>query len=833
MSVWNYTFVMILMGVSAFAGVTLDGDLSEWSSGDRLYPAPWQQASDYAVYGSYDAATATYYIALETNSNGVTSIGAGTTVWLNTDRITTTGHLIWGWAGGAEYNVNVYSDGKPYLYTGAAAQNFVTGPLAHGVSSNGRIMEFALPAAQIGGVSGDIDFLLDLNNSVFLPASYSDTQYRIRTRVLPPRTDFAKRAAVVFSKETRDNFYDDKAYSQLYAAAQHQVMMAGIPYERIYVDDLKTLSNLVNYDVLVFPYNANIKAADRETVRANLMDAVYHYGIGIVTADNWLTNDETGAALSGNSYQDMHHLLGVGRVTGTGPVDVTVKVANTAHPVMKGYAANEQLFDYSGTWYSTYGAVSGTNATVTVLATQDVDNGGTVTTENAILASETGARHVHFASVQLLGDGNLLWQALQWVLYGNETPVGLKMGRQKSIFLARNDMDQSMYAADLHLTEIPLYDDFLVPWKDDYNFVGTYFINIGDNQSAGEYTDWTVSGPLYQDYIDLGNEIGSHSYTHPHNINSLTNTQLEYEFNQAQQVIASNLSLSAVGTAQPGNPENMAVATYLDQYLPYFSGGYSGVGAGYPGAFGWLSPDFDSVYFAPNMYFDFTMVQFLGWTAAQSEAYWAQQYADILSHASQPLVHWPWHDYGPTISLPNGYSIAMFENTIALAYNDDTEFTTTWDMHNRIKSFVASDVSVSESNGVITATVTAADVGKFSLEVHTDDVIEKVDNWYAYDSDTVFMPTNGGTFTIHQAASADGDITRISKLPMRAELQSLTGDGNELSFTFEGEGTVQIHLNAAQAANLTATGADTVVVNGTTVTMTWNTNGIHTGVIEN
>ena len=52
--------------------------------------------------------------------------------------------------------------------------------------------------------------------------------------------------------------------------------------------------------------------------------------------------------------------------------------------------------------------------------------------------------------------------------------------------------------------------------KQQYDFVGTYFINVGDDaQPANEnFTNWSVSLPYYNAILQMGNEIGTHSDTH-------------------------------------------------------------------------------------------------------------------------------------------------------------------------------------------------------------------------------------------------------------------------------------------------------------------------------
>ena len=54
-------------------------------------------------------------------------------------------------------------------------------------------------------------------------------------------------------------------------------------------------------------------------------------------------------------------------------------------------------------------------------------------------------------------------------------------------------------------------------------------------------------------------------------------------------------------------------------YTGYLTGGWTGIGSGYPGAIGYMSPtDQNSVYIAPNMTFDFTEIQYQGKTAGNS-----------------------------------------------------------------------------------------------------------------------------------------------------------------------------------------------------------------------
>ncbi len=811
---------------TTYGNINLDGNLNDWTSQDRL-DLPGTGQAGYELYGKYTGDA--YVFAIKSDS---TAIGTGTTLWLNTDQNASTGYQIFGWTGGAEYNVNFGTDGTPALYTGADGQNLVSGPLDYATGNNSQVVEVAVPVSLLSGAPKAVDVLADVNNQVFLPIDYSLYKYTVSnttTTPIPARTDLSKKVGIVYSETTANKFFDKKAYSQLFMSMQNQAMMAGIPFDLLKEDDLTDINKVVNYDALIFPSFRNVPIAKLGAIENTLKQAVYQGGISLITAGDFLSNDENGNPLPGDPYQRMKQLLDIQRTGGMGPVNSIVKAADITHPAMQGYSANEQITTYNNTYFSTWAGVS---KTPTVLATEEV-NGQAY---NAVFATQTGGRNLYFANEALLGDTNLLWQGLQWSVLNDKPKVGLHLSRNNSLFISRNDMDQSMYQEEVKLVDVPLYN-ILADWKKNYNFVGSYYINVGNNQAQGEYTDWTVSGPLYKKYIALGNEIGTHSYTHPDNTNILTPTQLEFEFNQSKAVIEKNLGNKVLGAAIPGAPEGLSVPQELQKYFPYITGGYSGVGAGYPNAFGFLTPDYKMVYFSPNITFDFTRIEFQKMTAAQTEIEWAKEYNSVINHASNPIIHWPWHDYGPTQYIP-GYTKDMFTNFIARAYKDNTEFATLADVEQRINTFDKTQLFVDGTGDTITAKVASSDdVGKFSLSVNSNansnKVIKNVQNWYAYDGDNVFLPKAGGTFNINLGTAAD-DVSHIVNLPMRSDLLSVTGDGKNLQFSFIGDGKVTVDLNspAMLTNSINVSGADGKTINGDIVELNFKGSGQHNTTIS-
>jgi Ca2+-binding RTX toxin-like protein len=802
-------------------GLTLDGSLADWTAADRLDPAG-NRVAGYEIYGKVVGDQ--YVIALKSD----VAIGANTTAWFNTDQNVATGYKIWGFAGGAEFNVNVNASRQLGLYTGAAGQTLVQGNLPVGFSADGKVMEFAVSRAALGGAGvKNVDLLFDVNDSVFVPANYGAPYTLSDTAGLTPRVDGSTKVAIVYSESSAAAFYNLTNYSQLFMAAQHQATMAGVPFDVLGEADLTDIAKLKEYDAIIFPSFRNV-AADKATAIENaLKAAVFSYGVGLVAAGDFMTNDQTGAPLAGDPYARMKTLLGVAPA-GYGTGDVALTAHTGAHSAMDGYQAGEAIKTYAGVGYAYYQPVAAGGAVL-------VDQSAGGATHAAVQTTLTGGRNVHFSTEAVLGDNNLLWQAIQYAAKGGGIEVGLQMSRQASIVASRNDMDQSQEIFEVNPEDgSPGIYDKLVPllqqWKAQYDFVGSYYINVGANP-PDQTTDWAVSKPYYQQILALGNEIGTHSYTHPDDTNVLSAAQIQFEFQQSKLAIEAALGIAVNGAAVPGAPENVNTSIAIGQYFEYLSGGYSGVGAGFPGAFGYVKPGATNfVYMAPNMSFDFSLVQFKGLTPDQAAAAWASEFAALTKHADVPVVLWPWHDYGPTQwpldpPLPSPYTPDMFTSFIAGAHAAGAEFVTVGDLADRIRSFEQAKITTAVNGDTVTASIVSADAGKFALDLDGA-AIRSVDGWYAYDNDSVFLPKNGGTFVIRTGGAPD-DVTHIVSLPARGELLSVSGDGSALAFSLMGEGRVVVDLKNPAGRQVVVAGATVVSLVGEILTLDVGAVGRH------
>lgn len=809
--------------------IRIDGVLDEWNENDRIDAAA--PANGYRVYGTSD--TSSYSIALKSS----VAIGANTTIWLNTDRNAATGYQVFGFAGGAEYNINIGTDGTASLYTGAAGQTLVAANLLMARSADGMTLEVQVPKALIGNPPA-INILTDINDAVFVPGSYSGPQYTIfgDTGIVP---DEGKRVAIVYSETTAKNYFSETAYAQLFMAAQSQVMQTGVPFDVLTEKDLTNLQTLAKYDTIVFPSFRNVQAGAADAITATLEQATRQFGIGLVAGGEFMTNGADNAALAGDPYARMKLFFDATRVDGGTAATLTLTSADANHVVLDNFNVGETIRQYTNIGWTAIGSVSGTG---TALVTETV-NGRDYT---AALATQTagGGRNVIFSSEAVMADSNMLWQAVDHSVNGTGVSVGLQMTRNTSIVASRTDMDQSQYRDEVNPANnaAGIYDKLmpiLESWKKDFNFVGSYYVNVGNNAAEGATTDWSVSGGYYKQLLAMGNELGSHSYTHPVDTNKLTPEQVAFEFGEARKVLEREMSkvlgynFTVGGAAVPGAPETLATSKEIMKYVDYLSGGYTGVGAGYPNAFGYIQPDTGKVYLAPNTSFDFSLVEFQNKTPAQAETAWAAEWAALTAKAEVPVVIWPWHDYGPTAwsadpAIASRYNQSMYTNFIKRAYDSGAEFVTLMDLAQRVSALSHATLTTTVVGDVITAKVGASNVGTFALDVdgQGSKIIKNVAGWYAYDKDSVFMPANGGTFTITLGSAAD-DVTHITALPMRVSLTTVQGDGRNLSFTAMGEGNVTIDLAAMGTDWLSTKGATVVSQAGDILTLGLGAIGNH------
>jgi hypothetical protein len=117
-----------------------------------------------------------------------------------------------------------------------------------------------------------------------------------------------------------------------------------------------------------------VNSADVDAIQQTLTDAVYKYHVSLITAGDFMTNDQTGAPLAGDPYERMKILLDLNRSGGDGNATVDVHANNLQIRCSRGYTANELVREYSGMATSWYGSADSTP--VDQIATQTVISNG-------------------------------------------------------------------------------------------------------------------------------------------------------------------------------------------------------------------------------------------------------------------------------------------------------------------------------------------------------------------------------------------------------------------------------------------------------------------------
>ncbi|MGC1411859.1 MAG: hypothetical protein WA864_23270, partial [Acetobacteraceae bacterium] len=294
--------------------IALDGTFSDWPAAD-IVTNPANVAAGYQIYGAFlnDATLGnTYVIGIDATAATDPVIGLLDTIYLNTDQNAATGYNLSFANVGAEYEVQfAYGSNaalEPFLYsvTSAGVTALLNGgaPLDYGFSSNGESLEVAIPQALLTPVGGaaptSINFVA-LNGAQGLPTDLAvNPQYTITDTATLAVQAPTHKVAIVYSDTTAALYFSQTAYSDLFMAAQNQARMAGVSYDIIDESQLTNINTLIGYDALIFPSMADVNTAELPAIMSTLISAVYNYHIGIITAGDFLTNDQTGAPLPGN-----------------------------------------------------------------------------------------------------------------------------------------------------------------------------------------------------------------------------------------------------------------------------------------------------------------------------------------------------------------------------------------------------------------------------------------------------------------------------------------------------------------------------------------------------
>ena len=151
-----------------------------------------------------------------------------------------------------------------------------------------------------------------INGATGLPGDFaSNPQYTITDpSTLVPVDHTIKKVGIVYSATTAARYFGGSpagqtAYSDLFMTAQHQAEAAGVSFDILTEADLTNVAKLAQYSALIFPSMENVQSSQVSSIVSALSHVVYDYHVPIITAGNFLTNDQNGAALPGNSLVEI------------------------------------------------------------------------------------------------------------------------------------------------------------------------------------------------------------------------------------------------------------------------------------------------------------------------------------------------------------------------------------------------------------------------------------------------------------------------------------------------------------------------------------------------
>lgn len=589
------------------------------------------------------------------------------------------------------------------------------------------------------------------------------------------------RVAIIYSKATMTNWENPKLNAQLLMNIQTQCAMAGIGFDLVPLETIND-QNIGSYAALIFPYAAFVPRNLRDSVARVIENAIVNEKV-VITAENFLTNDEHGKTFSNDSYDVMRRVLGIDsessgkelhlKIERTQPQNSAIQYGPIVYPVG---------------WYRVYKPTYENSQILMQQTIRGRPQPAALLLKNKVL---------HVSTPQVLADSMIVAEYLPKLLMPRRQ-VRVSMSRERSLFFARGDMDQAKDNDRFQATTIGAQKT-LFEFQKQFNFVASLYITTGDRRKKTEFTDWAKAVPLYKKYQDHGFEIGTHTISHPEHTHDkfkkLSDKELDYEFVSSANIISEKIGSKILGAAIPGNPDTMDIylGRFLEGKLSHLTGDYSGSPeSGFFNAFGYLNANSKLLYLSPNFYSDYSIISFKHQTSRNALSIWKTQFESVSRNTPLPFFHWHWHDYAVS-GAQKLYDKSIFSNFLTFVSKSHyrPEFVTVSEFADRFESMRS--LQLYQTDDVQTVEVSAKQktqmLGTFALT--TSDKIGSVKNWYAYNENQIFLPENGGRFEILYAATQT-PLTRLVQVPHRAKLVTVEGDGTRLAFKLRGSGKAKV-----------------------------------------
>ncbi len=441
------------------------------------------------------------------------------------------------------------------------------------------------------------------------------------------------RAGVAFSETTYDAMKSLDAakgieYIDIVTSAQHELLMAGIPFDILSDEDLSDPDVLKRYDAIILPSLSNVESSKRDPVIAALESAVRDEGIGIVASGDLLTMSETNQPYTYPAGQSPLNRIMNAAVSASQQASVSVRAADHSHPSAWRYTQDQVVF--SSEWIA-FSSVDAYNRSAQYSLPFQASGVG------AALASAVGkGRAFYIGSSPIASQSALYRDGALWVMYGSDPHLGIKMTDKNAIFTNRVDADVSYDTAQT-IAAISNYRSL----SSTYNLKGGWYIVTRHSDTSP--VSWEQLRSHYNALISDGHEIGSHSVTHPGDINLLDDAGILHEMQASREEIGGQLGIDVKGFATPGDqPTDIRVWRIADQagykyYSPYQEEYYKGLGL--------IGKGIPLVSLKANMISDYEIAWEYNLTDEQAIAQWISEYDRYYDQGDGIMIFVMFHDY--------------------------------------------------------------------------------------------------------------------------------------------------------------------------------------------
>ena len=465
------------------------------------------------------------------------------------------------------------------------------------------------------------------------------------------------KAAVVFS-ETTHNVTDFRSLTgeteELYylmslGQAQKYLYLAGISFDIVDETILSDKFQIRQYDLLIF--NAMQYVPDKYAVewRDNVRDLVRNEGLNIICVGELFSSNEYMQTRSPNTAYEV--MLNTQFGTSASNSSIELIAGNVSHGAAWRFTEGESIQNYTQVYYQDVNVKSAALASFSVNPYRVYDR-SKVAYGYPILATSNGkGRVIHSSLTDPLLEGGIMRDLALWAMYGDDhAHFGLKTTPRHTVFAIRVDADIS-YNTPSTVYTLPIYRNVTEDW---HIVGGWYIVNEHTHKFA---THWDDLREAYYKMENAGHELGSHSFAHPGDMNTLTDARVTHELDDSRIQINEKLFRDIKGMVNPGTGPHQKRLWEIAQNSSYEY--YSGLDYNTLGALGYLVPGQEVVNFQENLRADYDLLVVEKKSHFEVTDIWKRQYDTLNAHGDGEIIFAIWHEY-PMDDDPDGDG--MFAN---------------------------------------------------------------------------------------------------------------------------------------------------------------------------